>query len=160
MRALEEVRKDIDAADDGILAALGRRFALMDEMRELKSREGLPRVDRARENAILSRVAAAVPPRWRDTACGVWERILSGSRGEIETIARGVCAADGKVLLCRAKGGNSTYLPGGHIDSPEDRSGDRLSAPVVDDAVDLLPGFGVRLIVIARIFVADSRKRR
>ena len=98
MRALEEVRKDIDAADDGILAALGRRFALMDEMRELKSREGLPRVDRARENAILSRVAAAVPPRWRDTACGVWERILSGSGGEIETIARGVCAADGKVL--------------------------------------------------------------
>ena len=119
MRALEEVRKDIDAADDGILAALGRRFALMDEMRELKSREGLPRVDRARENAILSRVAAAVPPRWRDTACGVWERILSGSRGEIETIARGVCTADGKVLLCRAKGGSSTYLPGGHIDFGE-----------------------------------------
>ena len=46
MRGLEEVRKDIDAADDGILAALGRRFALMDEMRELKSREGLPRLRR------------------------------------------------------------------------------------------------------------------
>ena len=49
----------------------------------------------------------------------MWERILSGSRGEIETIARGVCAADGKVLLCRAKGGSSTYLPGGHIDFGE-----------------------------------------
>jgi 8-oxo-dGTP pyrophosphatase MutT (NUDIX family) len=91
----------------------------MDEVRALKKRDGLPRIDRARENAILSRVAAAVPPRWRDTACGVWERILAGSRGEIETIARGVCAADGKVLLCRAKGGSSTYLPGGHIEFGE-----------------------------------------
>ena len=37
----------------------------------------------------------------------------------IETIARGVCIADGKLLLCRAKGGSSTYLPGGHIEFGE-----------------------------------------
>lgn len=37
----------------------------------------------------------------------------------IETIARGVCVQNGKVLLCRAKGGNSTYLPGGHIEFGE-----------------------------------------
>ena len=37
----------------------------------------------------------------------------------IETIARGVCVRDGKVLLCRAKGGKSTYLPGGHIEFGE-----------------------------------------
>lgn len=37
----------------------------------------------------------------------------------IETIARGVCVRDGKVLLCRAKGGRSTYLPGGHIEFGE-----------------------------------------
>ena len=37
----------------------------------------------------------------------------------IETIARGVCVKDGKVLLCRAKGGKSTYLPGGHIEFGE-----------------------------------------
>ncbi len=37
----------------------------------------------------------------------------------IETIARGVCIADGKLLLCRAKGGKSTYLPGGHIEFGE-----------------------------------------
>ena len=37
----------------------------------------------------------------------------------IETIARGVCVQDGKVLLCRAKGGATTYLPGGHIEFGE-----------------------------------------
>lgn len=37
----------------------------------------------------------------------------------IETIARGVCVVDGKVLLCRAKGGATTYLPGGHIEFGE-----------------------------------------
>lgn len=37
----------------------------------------------------------------------------------IETIARGVCVKDGKILLCRAKGGKSTYLPGGHIEFGE-----------------------------------------
>ena len=30
----------------------------------------------------------------------------------IETIARGVCVRGGKVLLCRAKGSATTYLPG------------------------------------------------
>lgn len=37
----------------------------------------------------------------------------------IETIARGVCIRDGKLLLCRAKGGKTTYLPGGHIEFGE-----------------------------------------
>lgn len=37
----------------------------------------------------------------------------------IETIARGVCIRDGRILLCRAKGGASTYLPGGHIEFGE-----------------------------------------
>lgn len=37
----------------------------------------------------------------------------------IETIARGVCIVGGKILLCRAKGGASTYLPGGHIEFGE-----------------------------------------
>ena len=156
MRGLEDIRKDIDAADDAILAALGGRFALMDEMRALKEREGLPRVDRARENAILSRVAAAVPPRWRDTACGVWERILSGSRGEIETIARGVCAADGKVLLCRAKGGSTTYLPGGHIEFGE--TGAAALAREMKEEADVEVEVGAPLGVVENSFLQHGER--
>ena len=37
----------------------------------------------------------------------------------IEVIARGVCVIDGKILLCKAKGGKTTYLPGGHIEFGE-----------------------------------------
>ena len=37
----------------------------------------------------------------------------------VEVIARGVCVQDGKILLCKAKGGATTYLPGGHIEFGE-----------------------------------------
>lgn len=37
----------------------------------------------------------------------------------IETIARGVAVADGRLLLCRAKGSATSYLPGGHIEFGE-----------------------------------------
>ena len=37
----------------------------------------------------------------------------------IETIARGVCIIDGKVLLCLPKDRSYSYLPGGHIEFGE-----------------------------------------
>ena len=37
----------------------------------------------------------------------------------IETIARGVCISDGKVLLCMPKDCSYSYLPGGHIEFGE-----------------------------------------
>jgi len=37
----------------------------------------------------------------------------------IETIARGVCTVDGKVLLCLPKSRSYSYLPGGHIEFGE-----------------------------------------
>lgn len=45
---------------------------------------------------------------------------MSGRGGDrIEVIARGVCVAGGKVLLCRPKAGGYTYLPGGHVEFGE-----------------------------------------
>ena len=37
----------------------------------------------------------------------------------IETIARGVCVKDGRVLLCYPKDKSYSYLPGGHIEFGE-----------------------------------------
>lgn len=119
MSTREELRKKIDEVDDELIEVLGRRFTLTREMRELKVREGLPGRDEKREQAIIERMLAKSDPAERDTVFGVYERIFNGSRGVIETIARGVAVKDGKVLLCRAKGGKSTYLPGGHIEFGE-----------------------------------------
>ena len=119
MNELAQIRKLIDAADDRIIAALNERFELAKRMRAFKKANGLPPVDAQREREIYEKVLAATDPAERDTAFGIYERILRGSRGFVETIARGVAVRDGKVLLCRAKGGQSTYLPGGHIEFGE-----------------------------------------
>lgn len=119
MSELAEIRKLIDAADDRIIAALNERFVLAKRMRAFKRANGLPPIDSQREREIYEKVLAATDPAERDTAYGVYERILRGSRGFVETIARGVAIRDGKILLCRAKGGKSTYLPGGHIEFGE-----------------------------------------
>ena len=119
MNELAQIRKLIDAADDRIIAALNERFELAKRMRAFKKAHGLPPVDAQREREIYEKVLAATDPAERDTAFGIYERILRGSRGFVETIARGVAVRDGKVLLCRAKGGQSTYLPRGHIEFGE-----------------------------------------
>ena len=119
MRTLKELRAAIDEVDGEIVAALNRRFRLTAEVRELKSTTGLPPIDNAREREIFERAMAATDPAERDTIFGIYERIFSGARGTIETIARGVCCRDGKLLVCRAKGGASAYLPGGHIEFGE-----------------------------------------
>ena len=41
------------------------------------------------------------------------------SERHIETIARGVCIRNGKVLLCLPKDRSYSYLPGGHIEFGE-----------------------------------------
>ena len=58
-------------------------------------------------------IAGNNPKFYREGAATV------AARGHIETIARGVLVRDGKILLCKAKGGKSTYLPGGHIEFGE-----------------------------------------
>ncbi len=37
----------------------------------------------------------------------------------IEVLSRGVCVVDGLVLLCRTRGAENTYLPGGHVEFRE-----------------------------------------
>lgn len=117
--SVETLRREIDRIDERIVAALSERFATVGKLQRLKAGLGLPAKDPRREQQILSRVVALAPEAERDTFAAVYERIFGASGGFVETIARGVAVLDGKVLICRAKGGETSYLPGGHIEFGE-----------------------------------------
>ena len=68
----------------------------------------------------------------------------------IETIARGVCIQSGKVLLCRAKGGATTYLPGGHIEFGE--TGRQALVREIKEEMDVDATAGVFLGVVENQF--------
>ena len=119
METIHELEQAIDRIDDRLIDVLNERFALAAQLAEAKRRQGLPLADAERERRTFDRALAATPAAERDTVYGVYEKIFAGSRGVIETIARGIAIKDGQVLLCRGKGAKSSYLPGGHIEFGE-----------------------------------------
>ena len=68
----------------------------------------------------------------------------------IEVIARGVCVRDGKLLLCRAKGGVTTYLPGGHVEFGE--TGREALVREVKEELGIDAGTGTFLGVVENSF--------
>ena len=77
-----------------------------------------------------------------------------GSR--IETIARGVCGVDARLLLCRAKGGSSTYLPGGHIEFGE-TAREALEREILEET-GLSSRAGELLGVVENSFLQHSKR--
>ncbi len=73
----------------------------------------------------------------------------------IETIARGVCVKDGKILLCKAKGGKSTYLPGGHIEFGE--TGRAALLREVDEELGVKASAGKFLGVVENSFLQNGK---
>jgi 8-oxo-dGTP pyrophosphatase MutT (NUDIX family) len=74
----------------------------------------------------------------------------------IETIARGVAVRDGKILLCKAKGGSSTYLPGGHIELGE--TGREALVREIKEETGLDSTTGRFLGVVENSFVQKGKK--
>ena len=74
----------------------------------------------------------------------------------IETIARGVAVRDGKILLCKAKGGTSTYLPGGHIELGE--TGREALIREIKEETGLNSTAGRFLGVVENSFVQKGKK--
>ncbi len=73
----------------------------------------------------------------------------------IESITRGVCVVDGKLLLCRAKGGKSTYLPGGHIEFGE--TGRTALLREVDEELGIKAETGKFLGVVENSFLQNGK---
>ena len=73
----------------------------------------------------------------------------------IEVIARGVCAVDGKLLLCRAKGGKTTYLPGGHIEFGE--TGRQALVREIKEELGLDSTAGAFLGVVENSFIQHGK---
>jgi len=74
----------------------------------------------AKVKGEVALVIAGNNPKFRRDAAAVPEKPLPEYEvAGIETIVRGVCVVDGKVLLCKPKSGAYTYLPGGHIEFGE-----------------------------------------
>jgi 8-oxo-dGTP pyrophosphatase MutT (NUDIX family) len=74
----------------------------------------------------------------------------------IETIARGVAIKDGKILLCKAKGGSSTYLPGGHIELGE--TGREALVREIKEETGLNSTTGRFLGVVENSFIQKGKK--
>ena len=74
----------------------------------------------------------------------------------IETIARGVCVKDGKVLLCYPKDRRYSYLPGGHIEFGE--TGREALVREMKEETGLDATAGELLGVVESSFVQNGEK--
>ena len=74
----------------------------------------------------------------------------------IETIARGVCVRNGKVLLCYPKDRSYSYLPGGHIEFGE--TGREALVREMKEETGLDATAGALLGVVESSFVQKGEK--
>ena len=109
----ETVQGEIAKVDEELVALLVKRAELTAESENSGGGSSESKVD------AFSRVIGLAPANRRDLVYNVYERIFAENCGFIEAVARAVVIEDGKVLLCKSKGGDKYYLPGGHIDFGE-----------------------------------------
>ncbi len=95
MKSLEECRAAIDAADRQIVRLFEERMELCREVARVKIAQGLPVLDRSREEQVLdSRAAMLRDPYWADSVRKLYEGIMALSREEQEKLIR--AAGEGK----------------------------------------------------------------
>lgn len=77
MKTLDELRAEVDRADDAIVAALRARFAATDEIGRVKRAQGLAVNVPGREEKVLARLAASLP---REDVETIWKAIFAASK--------------------------------------------------------------------------------
>ena len=77
MKTLDELRSEVDRADDAIVAALAARFAATDEIGRVKRAAGLAVNVPGREEQVLARLSESLP---REDVDLIWKAIFAASK--------------------------------------------------------------------------------
>ena len=83
---LEEIRKEISAINDEMLALFVKRMELSAQVARYKKANGLPTLDRKREEAILQKVADNTTDEFRQFALEFFRNMMDLSKEYQETL--------------------------------------------------------------------------
>jgi monofunctional chorismate mutase len=83
---LEEIRKEISAINDDMLALFVKRMELSAQVAAYKKANGLPTLDRKREEAILQKVADNTTDEFRQFALEFFRNMMDLSKEYQETL--------------------------------------------------------------------------
>ena len=87
MKTLEESRAALDAVDREIVRLFEQRMAISRDVAAYKIANGLPVLDRSREEQVLaSRAAMLTDPEWEGSVRALFEGIMALSRAEQEKL--------------------------------------------------------------------------
>ena len=94
MKSLEESRSAIDEVDRQIVRLFEQRMMIARDVARYKIENGLPVLDRSREEKVLdSRAAMVEDPDWQGSVRALYECIMGLSRAEQEKLLRAARAA-------------------------------------------------------------------
>ena len=89
MKTLEECRSGIDAVDRQIVRLFEMRMEISRDVARYKIENGMPVLDRSREEKVLeSRAAMLEDTCWAQSVRALYEQIMALSRAEQEKLLR------------------------------------------------------------------------
>ena len=80
MDELEELRKQIDAVDDGIVELLIRRIGIVGKIKDLKKSMGIPMEDLSREAEVVSRLSDGLPDSLKPSVAHLYAALFDISK--------------------------------------------------------------------------------
>ena len=83
---LEEIRKEINVINDQMLVNFIKRMELSAQVSQYKKANGLPVLDRKREETILQKVADNTPDEYRQYALEFFRKMMDLSKEYQETL--------------------------------------------------------------------------
>jgi len=89
MKSLTEARAELDAVDSQIVKLFEKRMEISRDVARYKIANGLPVLDRSREEQVLdSRCAMLSDPYWQPSVRRLYETVMAISRAEQEQLLK------------------------------------------------------------------------